>query len=308
MRNSRDMRRREVADIDVVANGGLCVNSSRTVCHRKTVAIAGIFLICRSCTVSLRVKPHNDHSKMEHRKMTRTFHNRAGQTIARRSVKGGYGEVMDLKVDLISSAREVRSLRDFGGLYIVHGKYLLEPAVSLGCSFASMIDVTPVKEFEVKIARMKAEHPNLEVEFVQADFREHSCYASLRPVDLSIVFEVLLHQENYAEVLRNICARSSKYICIAQPCLREAWFSLPSSATLLQFWPEELKSEVRQGSFWPPEPETETFTPKYWMWGHTVSHLIDMMRGFGWSLDYGDVVDNVCGEAWEYALLRFRLS
>jgi len=81
-----------------------------------------------------------------------------------------------------------------------------------------------------------------------ANFRYPAAYVGLEPVDASILFEVLLHQENYSEVVRNVTNTSTKFVCVAQPCLREEWFPLPASSTLLQFWDEELKDEIRRGS------------------------------------------------------------
>ncbi len=81
------------------------------------------------------------------------------------------------------------------------------------------------------------------------DFRDPATFFGLEPVDASILFEVLLHQENYSEVVRNVTNASTKFVCVAQPCLREEWFPLPASSTLLQFWDEELKDEIRRDSF-----------------------------------------------------------
>ena len=143
-------------------------------------------------------------------------------------------------------------------------------------------------------------------ETVNADFRHAATFTELEPVDASILFEVLLHQENYSEIVRNVTSTSNKFVCVAQPCLREEWFPLPSSSTLLQFWDEELKDEIRRDSFWPEEERATTFTSGSWMWGHTTSHLIDLFGGYGWSLEHGEVISNVCGVHWEYPLLVFR--
>jgi hypothetical protein len=68
-----------------------------------------------------------------------------------------FDEMKQRKVDLIAGSTGIESPRDFGGLYADHGKYLLEPAVLLGCFFASMIDGTPRVGFEEKTARQGAE-------------------------------------------------------------------------------------------------------------------------------------------------------
>lgn len=216
------------------------------------------------------------------------------------------GELHRRKVELVSGCLGAKSLRDFGGLYLVHGKYLLEPAVALGARFASMVDVTPRVEFEVEIAKARQQIPNLEVEFVNRDFRESQTWDNLRPVDVSILFEVLLHQENYVEVLRNAVKRTDQYICIAQPVLKEEEFPFPAAAVLLQFWEETLKREYREGTFWPEEPPCERFTPSCWMWGQTTSHFVHLMHGFGWDCDFCENAAGVSGKHWDFALLRFR--
>jgi hypothetical protein len=223
----------------------------------------------------------------------------------RRSKTLDYGTVMAKKVQLVSNCTGTQSLRDFGGLYLVHGKYLLEPAVELKAEFASMVDGMPRAAFDDEIRKTRLSLPALEVEFINRDFRDPSLYGILKPVDTSILFEVLLHQENYVSVMQYVASRTLKYICIGQPCLRESTFSLPATASLLQFWPEQLKDVYRTGSFWPKEPEVDRFDTRCWMWGHTTSHLIAIMHGIGWNLEDAEIVDDVCGPNWEYPLLRF---
>src|SRR5262249_4734722 len=159
------------------------------------------------------------------------------------------------------------SLREFGGLYLVHGKYLLEPALALRVQFASMIDITPVSQFWRKVEELRKALPDIVIEFLGADFRSPSLYDVINPVDTSLLFEVILNQQNYVSVLEGVCRTTNKYVCIAQPCLKEEKFILPNSASLLQFWPEDLKDELRQNSFWPKEPRTDQFDTRYWMWG-----------------------------------------
>ena len=217
-----------------------------------------------------------------------------------------YSNAMDLKQDLVSNLADVSSLRDFGGCYIVEGRYLLKPAKAIGASFVSMVDHGDMSAYKARADEAAIHLPDTRFETVNADFRHAATFSGLEPVDASILFEVLLHQENYSEVVRNVTSTSNKFVCVAQPCLREEWFPLPSSSTLLQFWDEELKDEIRRDSFWPKEERTTTFTSASWMWGHTTSHLIDLFGGYGWSLEHGEVIPNVCGAHWEYPLLVFR--
>ncbi|HZO82309.1 MAG TPA: hypothetical protein VFB33_11505 [Candidatus Binataceae bacterium] len=209
------------------------------------------------------------------------------------------------KVDLVVGAVGTKSLRDYGGLYLVHGRYLLEPAIKLDAEFASMIDVTPRPEFDVNVKAAQQVNPKLKIEFINADFRDPALYERLTKVDTSILYEVLLHQENYVGILNYVAEATSKFICIAQPCLREDTFPLPSTATLLQFWPEELKERYREGSMWPKEPRVERFASRYWMWGHTASHLEACMHGLGWELEAAEAVGEIYGPYWDYLLMRF---
>ena len=217
----------------------------------------------------------------------------------------GYGEVMTRKEALPASLDGITSLRDFGGCYLVHGRYLLHATRTRRLTFGSMVDVNPLPEFIAAAAELQVMNPDTKIETIRGDFREPSLFEGLKTTDASILYEVLLHQENYTEVMRNVCAKTARYVCIAQPCIREELFPLPSSAALLQFSDEALKDLLRTDSFWPKEPRVDRFTTAYWMWGQTTSHLIDVMNGFGWSLAQGHVVDNVCGPCWEYPLLVF---
>lgn len=217
----------------------------------------------------------------------------------------GYGDVMHLKEQLPAELEDICSLRDFGGCYLVHGRYLLYATIKLKLAYASMIDTNVLPEFVAAVEASKEVVADTEFESVQADFREPSTYVGLRETDAALLYEVILHQENYVDVLRNVASKTGKYICIAQPCLRENFFNLPAGAVMLQFYDEPLKDLLRLDSFWPKEPQVERFTTAYWMWGHTTSHLVAIMNGLGWKLQRGLIVDNVCGPAWEYPLLVF---
>lgn len=217
----------------------------------------------------------------------------------------GYGEVMARKDRLPAALPDISSLRDFGGCYLVHGRYLLHATRARRLAYACMVDTNVLPEFVAAADAVKADIPGTEVEWVQADFRNPAMYSGLKVTDAALLYEVILHQENYIEVLRNVCGKTRRFICIAQPCLREEFFSLPAGAVMLQFWDEPLKDLLRQGSFWPKEARVERFTTAHWMWGQTTSHLIAVMQGFGWRLREGEIIDNVCGPAWEYPMLVF---
>ena len=234
----------------------------------------------------------------------------AGKTRPRleRVSVSGYTEVIRRKEELAANLPGIESLRDFGGCYLVHGRYLLRATRANKLIFASMIDVNPTPDFLSAVEAAKQTAPSTEFETIQGDFREPSLFPSLRETDASLLYEVILHQENYVEVMKNVCAKTRKFVCLAQPCIREELFGLPGAAVMLQFYDEALKDLLRKGSFWPKEPQTETFTTAHWMWGQTTSHLMAIMHGFGWDLTTGYVVDNFGGPCWEYPMLVFAKS
>jgi hypothetical protein len=200
---------------------------------------------------------------------------------------------------------DIGSLRDYGGCYLVHGRYLLHATTQRDLAFASMIDINPTDEFVAAAREIAAERSGTRIETIRADFRDAATFADREETDASLPYEVLLHQENYVDVMRHVCGKTKRFVCVAQPCLREELFDLPAAAVLLQFYDEKLKDALRAESLWPPEPRTEEFTSAHWMWGHTSSHLVDVMRGLGWVLREGTAVDNLGGPYWEYSLLVF---
>lgn len=222
----------------------------------------------------------------------------------------GFHEARALQVSrLIGEAVGTTSVREYGGLWGVDGEFLLAAAVMHRARFASMIDIATSPGWRGKVDAARAQVPHMEIEFVNSDFRRPHLYPALAAVDTSLLFNVLLHQENYVSVIAGVASRTHHNICVTQPCLRESYFRLPSSASLLQFWPEEVRVAYQEGAHWPAEePRPGVFTPSAWMWGHTASHLIDVFRGVGWDLADGVVLDGFLGEHWECPMLRFTRS
>jgi hypothetical protein len=203
---------------------------------------------------------------------------------------GRIGPPLDLagikrrKVELIAGAGKARSIRDFGGLWGVDGLYLLEGAKALGSEYAEMIDVTPRDGFWENVRRLHEHQPHVRVELKEADFRVAELYGSLCEVDLSLLYEVLLHQDNPEEIIKRVLSRTRQCVCVAQPVLRETMFRLPASTACIQFYGEELKERLRVKGWWEPEPRVEQFDTRYWMWGQTASFLKAVFGGYGFDV------------------------
>jgi hypothetical protein len=216
----------------------------------------------------------------------------------------GYGEVQEMK-DRLAQLRGMRSIRDFGGVYLVEGRYSHNAARHEKVASLSLIDVNLTDSYRKKVQEFQRQYPSKVIELIEGDFRKASTFTDLKPVDVPLLFEVLLHQENYVSVVESVTGLTQRAVCVAQPVLREKLFPLPSSSTLLQFWPQQLKGEMRSGSFWPKESSASRFTTSSWMWGHTASPLVDVFRGFGWEPVTPTLVRNVCGVYWDFFLATF---
>lgn len=210
-------------------------------------------------------------------------------------------EIKQKKLSFIKDIGNANSIRDYGGLWGVSGLYLLEGAKILNCSYAEMIDVTPIKEFYDKVENIKKEK-EIQVVMKTADFRDPVLFQSLNSVDISLLYEVMLHQDNAVEIIKNVLSKTLKYVCIAQPTMREDLFILPNGCVNLQFYSEELK-DILRNDYWPREPVITKFETQYWMWGQTVSYFKSVFFGLGWDMKTLEVYR--LSEYWNYSLMRF---
>jgi hypothetical protein len=210
-------------------------------------------------------------------------------------------EMEHKKLQTICDIGAAASIRDYGGLWGVCGKYLLEGARALHASYAEMVDATPIVEFADRAKELEAEMP-IRVEMRRGDFRNPRLYDGMEPVEVSVLYDVMLHQDNHTEVIKNVVKKTSRCVCLAQPVLSERLFSLPCGSVLLQFYPPELKDLIRNG-WWPAEQVVNVFKPHIWMWGQTVSYFRSVFYGYGWGREYLEVCH--LSPHWDYAFMRF---
>lgn len=206
------------------------------------------------------------------------------------------------KIGLASLVGQAESIRDYGGVWGVNGLYLLECARNLRCSYAEMIDQTLTSEFW-EHAKELQRTTAVDIQARELDFRVPGIYSSLKEVEVSLLYEVLLHQDNAVEVIKNVLSRTTRSVFVAQPTLKEDLFTLPGSTTCIQFWPEELKDLLRFPVWWPKQDAPDHFDTRYWMWGQTCSFLRSVFFGYGWELDHLSAFH--LSPYWNYALMRF---
>jgi hypothetical protein len=64
----------------------------------------------------------------------------------------------------------------------------------------------------------------VQINMIEADFRTPELFEILRPVDVSLLYDVLLHQDTLAEVVKGMTTTTREQICVAQPVLKEELF------------------------------------------------------------------------------------
>lgn len=214
------------------------------------------------------------------------------------------GSVQENKAALIREIGAAQSVRDYGGLWGVNGQYLEEAVRILRCQRAWMIDSLATKEWQQKEQELRETFPHCQIVTTVADFREHAIFLDMEPSEVSLLFDVLLHEDTAVEVIKDVCAKTLKYVCVAQPVLNETLFRLPNACVNLQFLPAKLKEELRCGyNGWPREPEVDYFEPAVWIWGHTPSYLRSVFYGYGWTAVSSTIVP--ISEYLAYAFIRF---
>lgn len=216
--------------------------------------------------------------------------------------KISYQEIKYSKIQLVSSIGNAESIRDFGGIWGVNGLYLLEGSKNLKCKFAEMIDITPRKEYEENIEKYK-EITNCKYNMINADFRDSSIFYDLQDVEVSLLYEVILHQDNAVEVIKNVIKSTKKFVCFAQPVMKEELFCLPNACVNLQFYPEQLKDILRFAGWWEKERVVTRFDTSCWMWGQTASYIISIFQGYGWKLAHMELYH--MADYWNYVMARF---
>ncbi len=213
-----------------------------------------------------------------------------------------YSQIISHKIRLIEDIKSANSIRDFGGVWGVHGLYLFEGIKSLRCTYGEMIDVNPTDKFLSNMEEIEKTH-NCLIKYTRCDFRTPGIYSDLPTVDVSLLYEIILHQDNHVEVMKNVANKTDNVICFAQPVLKEEMFSLPCANVLLQFYEEELKDELRIKNWWEKEPRVDVFTTRYWMWGQTASYINNVFYGLGWDLSHQE--NYHLSDQWNYSLMRY---
>lgn len=216
-----------------------------------------------------------------------------------------FDTIREPKINLAATLKgeQINSIRDFGGMWKVNGLYLLEAAKSLQPKWAEMVDNICTPEFKDSQEKLKPQ--GIDVRYTQADFSDVG-YLDLEPADVSLFYDVLLHQDNFVEVIRQVGKITNKYICVVQPFYEN--FNYPDACSLIQFMtPEEKKSMACE--MWSTiDAPRERFDVNVWMWAQSRRLISDVFKGYGW-IETGETFNFPMppqGSNWVYSGMIFK--
>lgn len=201
----------------------------------------------------------------------------------------------------INKVGKVESIRDFGGMWKVNGTYLLEGAKDLKVKRASMVDKLITDHYKKQVEEYTEQY-GIKFKYDDVDFRDLAD-AKLGPMDVSLFNDVLLHQDNFTEVIRQTCNITNRYIVVAQPFYEG--FDIPSSCSMIQFMDEKWKKKL-YNFMWIDQRELDKFSVDIWMWAQSTQLMIDIFKGYGWKVreDLGSI-DFEIENDWHYRGLIF---
>lgn len=215
-----------------------------------------------------------------------------------------FGTIREPKIGLAASlkGKGVNSVRDFGGMWKVNGLYLIEAVKALHPVDGQMVDNFCTEEFKQEAA--KVDNGKNTLEYIKGDFREIDSL-KLEPVDVSLFYDVLLHQDNFTDVIKRVTKLTNKYICVAQPFYEG--FNRPDACSLIQFMTPKEK-EGMSCYMWDTIAEpVERFSVDIWMWAQSLRLITDVFKGYGWvPVPGGKTFDFPMQNQWHYTGLIFQ--
>ncbi len=200
-------------------------------------------------------------------------------------------EVVKWKLDFIKKAMPAKSAVVFGDIYVVEGGYC-KKCLDYGCDDVLLVDYTETENFQ----RLRIENPNLD--FYKGDFANpHFMKSFEQQYDISVVFEILLHQPTLLGALHLMLEKTKKYFCFAQPMLREQALSnsvvyLPGNKNKELYPLAEMHGQYNVFS-------ELNVNQNNWLWGLTPSFLRAALAGEGFKIIYeNEHKPSVLTDAW----------
>mgnify|MGYP007073185513 CR=1 FL=1 len=166
---------------------------------------------------------------------------------------------------------DMYSARDLGGIWGVNGHYSKVLAEHLSEADVELVDTaTPDEGFPDTVAHIKSR------------FEDYLSHAPA--VDVSVLFDVILHQTCPVHFLKQVTDTTEHRILIAQPLLAEA----NPVCMNLQFLsdPEWRHYQLDSLDRWSRlNGRPSLWTTGAWAWGQSLTWLTYTLKGFGWVVE-----------------------
>lgn len=171
-----------------------------------------------------------------------------------------------LLIDQTRDFHDIHSIVDLGGMWGVHGAYLMHAMNTHHCH-GLMIDSTETPEHKPPF------------DYVQADFCQW--LNGNQKFDMALLFDVLLHQTCPMSVLRDVSRLCNTAILISQPCLIH-----PEPLSInIQFNPLWESYNMLQHDLWAKNNgRPHKWSTAAWAWAQTPTWIQLALTGFGWKI------------------------
>ena len=182
-----------------------------------------------------------------------------------------------LKLEMLRAALPAKSAVVFGDMYIVEGFYTRK-CIDYGCERAVLIDSLETARWQ----QTRIEEPR--IDFFKGDFSDPFFMRGVRGrFDVSVVFDILLHQPPLLSTLHLMLEKTRDAIAIVQPVLRERELPntlvyLPGQSADANLYPLAERSDEYRAF------DVHTVNQTHWIWGMTPSFIRSVLAGEGFEI------------------------
>ena len=197
-----------------------------------------------------------------------------------------------LKLRILDLALPAQSVVVFGDVWMVEGLYARR-CVESGCQRVLVLDTLETPGW----LDHRQALPMLD--FRKGDFADPFFMATVRErFEISVAFDVLLHQPPLLAALHLMLEKTERAICIVQPMLKErdvpnSLVYLPGNVDVDQLAPVPSDAEDDVHVF-----SVEDVNHSHWIWGMTRSFLGSVLAGEGFEITREETGDSLPNANW----------
>jgi len=199
--------------------------------------------------------------------------------------------LVKFKLDILKKGFPAQNSVVFGDMYIVEGGFT-KKCLEYGSESVLLIDSLETPNW----LDTRKKNPN--INFYKGDFSNTLFMKSIQETyDLSVVFDILLHQAPLLNTLHLMLEKTNKHICIVQPMLREQKYEntliyLPGNSNTSELYPmKDLNKEFRVF-------DVNEVNQSHWLWGMTVSFLTSVLKGEGFEITFSKEYADMPNKNW----------